>query len=408
MMITRRKEDELARLAAAEEASRLKDEFLATLSHELRTPLNAVLGWVQMLQAGDVSPDRLQKAIDVIGRNARLQAQLIEDILDVSRIITGKLEIERVPIVVPDLIEEVVAAALPSAKARGISLVRRLDADLPPIEGDPRRLQQALGNLLSNAVKFTPAGGEIAMTVTAADRAIEMRVRDTGSGIAPEFLPQVFDRFRQADSRTTRQHSGLGLGLAIARHLIEQHDGTIALQSDGEGRGTTATVRLPAASAADVATEGRQPLATPTADAMRLLGLTVLVVDDERDSREWLGTLFEEAGADVLTVGNAAGALEALDRSTVDLLVADIAMPNLDGYALIRQVRRTHQALPAIAVSAYARAQDRAEALASGYGGYCAKPVHVADLFQVVRDVMREAAPPAGGGELNGRTARDL
>jgi len=246
MMVTRRKEAELARLTAAEEMSRQKDDFLATLSHELRTPLNAILGWAQMLQNGSVTPERASLAIDVIGRNAALQAQLIEDILDVSRIITGKLEIERGPIAVPQLVDRVTDGITPTAAARRITLRTRIAESVPPIEGDAKRLHQVLNNVLSNAVKFTPDGGSIDVECGVDDTWVQVIVRDSGAGIPPEFLPFVFDRFRQADSRTTRRHGGLGLGLAIARHIVEQHGGTMTASSEGEDRGATFVIGLPA------------------------------------------------------------------------------------------------------------------------------------------------------------------
>jgi signal transduction histidine kinase/CheY-like chemotaxis protein len=374
---------------AAEEASRLKDEFLATLSHELRTPLNAILGWVHMLQGGQLAHERARQAIDIIGRNARLQAQLIEDILDVSRIITGKLEVDRLPVLVPQLLETVVHGALPGAEARRVTVSCTIDRELPPIEGDPKRLHQVLANVLSNALKFTPDGGTVAVRCVLDGDSVVIEIRDSGVGIAPEFLPYVFDRFRQADSGSTRQHGGLGLGLAIARHLVEQHHGEIQARSEGAGHGTAITIRLPAgplahathAAAADVR-------AMPETLPFRLDGATVLVVDDQRDSRELLGMLFEAWGADVLQCESASSALDALRTATVHLLVADIAMPEIDGYELIRRVRAIPLGLPAVAVSAYARPQDRINALVAGFNGYCAKPIETDGLLQTVRQVM--------------------
>jgi len=246
MMVTRRKEAELARLTAAEEVSRQKDDFLATLSHELRTPLNAILGWVQMLQNGSVAPERAGLAIEIIGRNAKLQAQLIEDILDVSRIITGRLEIERGPISMPHLVETVIAGMAPAAAAKQITLDARIVDTCAPISGDGQRLHQVLNNVLTNALKFTPEGGRVEVACETDGAWVQVVVRDSGAGIPAEFLPFVFDRFRQADSRTTRRHGGLGLGLAIARHLVEQHGGTMEASSEGEGRGARFTIRVPA------------------------------------------------------------------------------------------------------------------------------------------------------------------
>ncbi len=245
MIVTPRKEAEHARLASAEEASRLKDDFLATLSHELRTPLNAILGWVQMLLAGTLPADRARQAIDIIGRNAKAQAQLIEDILDISRIITGKLEIEPQVVSVPHLMDGVVGAALPAARAKQITISKHVPDGMPPIDGDPKRLHQVLSSVVANAIQFTPEKGTVEIGAVADDDGIEITVRDTGAGIPAEFLPHVFDRFRQADSRATRRHGGLGLGLAIARHVVEQHRGEMRADSDGPGRGTTITIRLP-------------------------------------------------------------------------------------------------------------------------------------------------------------------
>ncbi len=388
MMVTGRKEAELARLAAAEEANRLKDEFLATLSHELRTPLNAILGWVQMLESGGLSAERMRRAINIIGRNATLQAQLIEDILDISRIITGKFEVDNVPVSLPPLIEMVVSGILPAAQEKGIELVKLVPDDLPLIDGDPTRLHQVLGNVLSNAVKFTPTGGHVHIRCAVENNSIHIEVQDSGDGIAPEFLPYIFDRFRQADSRSTRKHGGMGLGLAIARHLLVQHHGEIRASSDGTGRGTTMHIRLP------VRATGPARMAVPVARRLepgvqlRMDGFTVLIVDDQRDSRELLGALFERCGARVVECDSAQAALQALRTSRVHVLMADIAMPEIDGYELIRQVRQVHADIPAIAVSAYARPQDRGKALEAGYNAYCAKPIQAAQILQTVREIM--------------------
>jgi signal transduction histidine kinase len=374
--------------AAAEEASLLKDQFLATLSHELRTPLNAILGWVQMLQAGVVGPDRMRQAIDVIGRNTMLQARLIEDILDVSRIISGKLEIEAVPVMVAPLIDTVVSGMLPAAQAKNVELVKAAP-DLPVVDGDPKRLHQVLGNLLSNALKFTPGGGRIDVRGTYHDGAIEIEVQDSGVGISPEFLPYVFERFRQADSRSIRRHGGLGLGLAIARHIIEQHHGEIRAMSDGPGLGTTVHIRLPVSTSTVLGATPPFPLPIESDRDFTMDGMTVLIVDDEPDSCELLAALLERHGARVIQCDSAESALGVLTDIEANLLVADIAMPDIDGYELIRRVRRSHPALPAIAVSAYARPEDRRRAFAAGYDSYCAKPVEAAQLLRAVRTVMQ-------------------
>jgi PAS domain S-box-containing protein len=398
MIVTRRKEAEAARLAAAEEASRLKDEFLATLSHELRTPLNAILGWVQMLESGELPPDRARQAIDVIARNARLQAQIIEDILDVSRIITGKLAIDRGPVALPQLIEAVVNGATPAATAKRLDLSRTVPGTLPVIEGDARRLHQVFSNVLSNAVKFTPEGGRIDVQCVALSDAVEIAIRDSGVGIAPEFLPFIFDRFRQADSRSTRRHGGLGLGLAIARHLLDGHAGQIRAESAGPGMGTTITIRLPVRSMTDTPARAIVEREAPLGE-LRLDGGTVLVVDDQMDSRSLIAVLLEACGAQVLQCESAAAALEVLAAEPVRLIVADIAMPDADGYELIRRVRELRYEIPAVACSAYARPEDRQRALTSGYTGYCAKPIEAARFLRVVRDAL-------AGGSLHPQSDR--
>jgi PAS domain S-box-containing protein len=385
MMITARKEAELARLAAAEDANRLKDEFLATLSHELRTPLNAILGWVQIVQADKPGPERLRKAIDIIGRNAQLQAQLTEDILDVSRIISGKLEIDRVPVSVRQLVEATVTGVLPAAQDRGVTVITQMPEEVPALDGDPRRLQQVLGNVLSNAVKFTPSGGRVTLTARVDGPRISLSVADTGIGIAPDFLPHVFDRFRQADSQTTRRHGGLGLGLAIARYFVEQHGGEIRADSPGVGGGTTITIHLPLATTDDLLAGVASPAKVP---ALRLDGLRVLVVDDHPDSRDILASLLEGRGAAVVRCGSVASALERLEAERVDLLIADIAMPVADGHELLRRVRQQGMLMPAIAVTAYARSEDRDRALTSGFAAYCAKPIDAAELLTTIRRVV--------------------
>jgi PAS domain S-box-containing protein len=390
MIITRRKEAELARLASAKEANRLKDEFLATLSHELRTPLNAILGWVQVLKAEGLPPERVKQAIEIIGRNARLQAQLIEDILDVSRIISGKLEIERIPVHAGQLLDAVISGLLPAADAKHLLVTRDLADDVPPVEGDPQRLQQVFSNVLSNAIKFTPEGGTIAVTCRSFADGTLVQVVDSGIGIAPEFLPFVFDRFRQGDSRATRQHGGLGLGLAIARHNVEAHGGTIEAYSDGLKRGTTIRIQLPGASVPAIdprlnTLERRYP-------EFRLDDTTIVVVDDQPDSGDLLSELLNRTGARVHCYTRATEAMQSLTKRATDLVIADIAMPDIDGYELIRRIREQSPKLPAIAVSAYARPQDRKRAFDAGYNAYCAKPIDAGQLLRMVRDVLAASA----------------
>ena len=389
----RRAEDQARRREArAEEASRLKDEFLATLSHELRTPLNAIVGWVQMLQMDPELPEQALAAVDVIGRNARLQAQLIEDILDVSRIISGKLEIERRPVPLAPLIETAVAGIQPAADKKRIAVTTVAAGAMAAVEGDPKRLQQVLGNILSNAVKFTPDGGRVTVRCIDDGRSIRIHIEDSGAGIDPAFLPFVFDRFRQADIRSTRKHGGLGLGLAIARHLIEQHGGDIGAASEGPGRGTTVTIRLPASQARrEAAGDGATPAVERPASPDRLLAqATVVVVDDEIDSRELLAALFKRCGAEVVQCESASAALDAVKSRRIQLMVADLAMPDVDGYELIRHVRALQPHLPAVAVSACARSEDRGRALSSGYSDYCAKPIEQAQLLASVLNAMRD------------------
>lgn len=386
MIVTRRKEAELAKLAAAEEASRLKDEFLAVLSHELRTPLNAILGWVQMLETGTLSPERVRQAITVIGRNATLQAQLIEDILDVSRIITGKLEVDLRPLLVSHLVDHVVNAALPAAAAKRITLTHSLPDCEYHIDGDLRRLHQVMSNIMSNAVRFTPEGGTVDVGCRVEGDRVEITVTDTGEGIDAEFLPYVFDRFRQADSRSTRRHGGLGLGLAIARYLVEQHHGLISAHSDGPGKGTSILVTLPVRTA-PVMTRQSSPGTDPVVE-LRMDGVMVVVVDDHQDSRDLVAEVCERSGAIVTRCDSAAAALKALDGASVGLLIADIAMPDMDGYSLIRQARQLQAAMPAIAVSAYVRDEDREQALSAGFNAYCVKPLDTVAFLKAVRAVL--------------------
>ncbi len=384
VIVTRRKEAELARLAAAEEANRLKDEFLATLSHELRTPLNAILGWVQIVQQDAPGQDRARQALEVIGRNARLQAQLIEDILDVSRIIAGKLQIERAPLALAPLIEGVLTALSPAAAAKQLTVRSDVPPAVPPIEGDAKRLTQVLTNVLANAVKFTPSRGTIDVRCTVSGRRMQVSVTDSGVGIAPEFIPFVFDRFRQGDSRSTRQHGGLGLGLAIARYLVEQHGGRISATSDGVSRGTTVVIDLPTAEPHE---EAPAPGASIPSTA-RFDGRVLLVVDDQDDSRDMLAVLMERHGASVVRCDSTASALEQLSAGPVDLLIADIGMPDADGFELMRRVRGKGLRTPAVAVTAYARPEDRQRTADAGFDAYCAKPIDIEQVLTIVGDLL--------------------
>ena len=383
------REQELRR--QAEDANRMKDEFLATLSHELRTPLNAMLGWAQVLRLGKVDAAAASRALETIERNARVQAQLIADLLDVSRIITGKLRLEVQAVELPRIIEAALDSVRPGADAKGIRLDVRLDPLTSPVMGDADRLQQVIWNLLSNAIKFTPQGGMVQVGLRLEGGSAEVRVSDTGAGIRPDFLPYVFDRFRQAESTITRSHGGLGLGLSIVRHLVELHGGSVAVQSEGEGKGAVFTVRLPVrASIPDGAliNERVDTAARVWDNPMLLGGVRVLIVEDEEDTRELLVASLRQCGADVTATASVAEALACLDRALPDVLVSDLAMPEEDGYSLIRKVRaREPEAggrIPAAALTAYARAEDRVRALASGFQRHLPKPVEPADLISMV------------------------
>jgi PAS domain S-box-containing protein len=393
MDVTRRKNAEAAKLEAAHEASRLKDEFLAVLSHELRTPLNAILGWVHMLQSGTLSTASSAEAIRIISRNAKLQAQLIEDILDVSRIMAGMLQLDRRPLAVPQIVEGAVSAVLPVAAAKGIHLVVEGGADIPPVDADAQRLQQVLGNLLSNALKFTPEGGQVTVRCGRTLDGVDIEVQDTGVGIEPEFLPFVFERFRQADSRSTRRHGGLGLGLAIAQHLVRQHDGKLSVSSQGVGCGATFRIWLPAAPAT-TAGAGASPGGTPGTAEASLARVRILVVDDDPDARHLLEVLLGGHGATVLAADGAAAAIAAFEGRSFDIMIADIAMPDIDGYQLVRSVKAEHPTLATIALTARARPEDRSRAFAAGYDAHEPKPFDPNRLVSTVRSLVRPTAPP--------------
>jgi PAS domain S-box-containing protein len=383
----------------AQESSRLKDEFLATVSHELRTPLTAILGWAHMLRTAKLDSDSVARAFETIERNARAQSQLIDDLLDVSRIITGKLRIDVRPVNPNTFIEAAIEAVSPSAEVKGVRVQRIMDTGVVTVSGDPVRLQQVIWNLLSNAIKFTPRGGRVQVRLERVNSHIEIAVSDSGAGIAPEFMPFVFDRFRQADGRTTRQHGGLGLGLAIVRHLVELHGGTVRAESAGEGQGSTFTVLLPVAPVYQNHGQDERvhPAARETLPSYgcpdRLDELKVLVVDDEPDTRELLKAGLRQCGAEVSAVGSAAEALEAIVANPPDLLISDIGMPGEDGYALIQRVRElpaeSGGKLPAIALTAYARVEDRMQALRAGYQMHVPKPVELAELVAVAASLVR-------------------
>ena len=380
----------------AEHASRLKDEFLATVSHELRTPLNAILGWARMLRAGTVDPKSVNRGLESIERNAVAQAQLIEDLLDVSRIVAGRLRLEVVPLDLVDVIRAAIDVVKPAADAKQIGIDVSFDRSAAAVTGDPQRLQQVVWNLLSNSIKFTPAGGRVEARLERHEGKAAIVVRDNGAGIHPEFLPQVFELFRQADGGPSRKPGGLGLGLAIVRRIVEMHGGTIRAESGGEGMGATFVVEMPllgvrlggAAAEAGVAPDRERALPVTLENAPRLDGLKILAVDDQRDTLEVIEAILIQCGAEVRTCGDAAGAVEAVRTWHPDLLVADIGLPGEDGYSLIQRVRDLPPdeggKTPAVALTAYARVEDRMRTLSAGYHMHVAKPVEPLDLVTIL------------------------
>lgn len=386
----------------AQEASQLKEEFLATVSHELRNPLNAILGWSRMLRSGQVPENEVSKALETIERNARAQAQLIDDLLDVSRIITGKLRMDVRPADPNLFIEAAIDAVKPAAEAKGVRLQKIMDTSAVSVPGDPIRLQQVVWNLLSNAIKFTSRGGRVQVLLERVNSHVQIVVSDTGEGIPPEFLPHVFDRFRQADQRTTRQHGGMGLGLAIVKNLVELHGGSVRAASAGNGEGATFTVRLPVVPVYQVDPDGgrvhpsaRDLLPQPEC-ADRLDGIAILVVDDEPDTRDLLKAGLERCGAQVMLAASAAEAFGAIEVQIPDVLISDIGMPDEDGYDLIRKLRLLPDEkggkIQAIALTAYARVDDRLRALRSGYQMHVPKPVELAELVAVADSLVKRRA----------------
>jgi len=385
--------EKLAR-AEAERANHLKDEFLATISHELRNPLNAILGWSHMLRAGKLTEANAERAIETIHRNAKSQNQLIADLLDVSRIISGKLRLDVRPVDLFGVINAAIDSIRPAAEAKGIGLQLRFDPEIGSISGDADRLQQIVWNLLTNAIKFTPKDGVIEIKAERMKSHVEITISDSGAGISKEFLPFVFDRFRQADATTTRLHGGLGLGLSIVRQLVELHGGSVRVTSEGEGKGATFTITLPFVSAASshaepVSAKPAQSSEVVSFDSMPSLNdITVLVVDDEKDTRELMCEVLTGCGAKVIMCRSAAEAFLAMEECQPDILVSDLGMPDEDGYALISKIRalpaeRGGQ-IPAAALTAYARNEDRMRVLESGFQGYLSKPVETSELIMMV------------------------
>ncbi|WP_422923265.1 PAS domain S-box protein [Singulisphaera sp. PoT] len=381
--------------ASSEAANRMKDEFLAILSHELRSPLNAIVGWVKILGMGTPSPEEIREGIAVIDRNAKAQAQIIEDLLDISRIVSGNMRLDVQRVNLAEIIEAAIASAGPAAEAKGVRLTKLLDSHAGPVSGDPVRLQQVIWNLMTNAVKFTPKGGRVQVLLERVNSHLEVSVIDTGIGIRPEFLPHVFERFRQADSSSTRRHGGLGLGLAIVKNLVELHGGTVRVKSPGEGHGSTFVVCLPLMvldepkSSRRAGPREHDPDEFDCSD-VPLEGIRVLVVDDEADARHLIRRVLEECGAEVIDADSAERAVGLLEAGPPDILVSDIGMPAQDGLDLIRSVRARYTAkkLPAVALTAFARAEDRRRALMAGFQTHVAKPVDPAELVAVVASLV--------------------
>jgi PAS domain S-box-containing protein len=373
----------------AEAAARSKDEFVATLSHELRTPLNAIFGWVQLLRGGALDDGARVHALEVIERSTRTQTRMVEDLLDVSRMMSGNLRIEPRPVDLAAVVNAAVDAVRPALDAKSLNLVTGLDSEAGPVAGDPERLQQVIWNLLTNAIKFTPRGGRIDVRLERRDSGVQVQVSDSGRGIAPDFVPRVFERFSQAEASSSRSQPGLGIGLALVRHLVELHGGTVQVASDGEGRGATFTVRLPVPATLQGHRAGGPDShpASPVVDPMRpLSGLHVLAVDDDADARELLRVAFQQAGARVTVADSARAALAALEAMAPSVLVSDIGMPDQNGYELLEQVRAAEHGsrLPAVALTAYARVEDRDRAIRAGFQLHIAKPIDPAMLVRAV------------------------
>jgi PAS domain S-box-containing protein len=390
---------ERAARAEAERAGIMKDEFLSTLSHELRTPLSAIFGWSQLLETGRLGPEETQEAVEAIGRNARMQTQLIDDLLDMSRIVSGKIRLDIQPLDLAEVVQRAVESVRPSADARQIQLRKIIDPHAGPIKGDPTRLQQVIWNLLTNAIKFTPKGGKVDVVLERVNSHVEITVHDSGVGIKPEFLPHVFERFRQADSSTTRVYGGLGIGLSIVKSLVELHGGTVAVKSAGENQGTTFFITLPLVPVKEGEDrEHPKSYQPPTIDCeeLNLGGIKILVVDDDADARALISRVLRQCEAEVATAANAHDALQILSHSRPDVVVSDIGMPDKDGYQFIRELRQLPAdqggKTPAVALTAFARSEDRTRALLAGYQVHLSKPIEPQELLAAVGSVVGRTA----------------
>jgi len=400
-------ESERAARSEAERANRVKDEFLATIGHELRTPLNAMLGWATTLRATSPRSQDLLEGLEAIERNARVQAQIIDDLLDMSRIISGKVHLNVQRIDLPAIVAEAIETMRSTASAKGVDLQTVIDPLHAAFSGDPNRLQQVFWNLLSNAIKFTPKGGRVQVLLKRVDSTVEISIIDTGEGIPPDFLPYIFNRFEQADASITRRHSGLGLGLAIVKYLVESHGGGIRAKSDGVGKGATFIVSLPLTAVHPLPLESEReylqskPQDPPFLPEVSLKDVNVLVIDDEPDTCNLLKMLLKSVGAFVYLARSADEGIEQLVTKPVNVLICDIGMPGVDGYTLIRRVRTLHgpqkSAVAAVALTAYARSEDRREAIRAGFQNHLPKPVEPAELLEVVHSLATPRSAPRRG-----------